>query len=263
MTESKHQELLRKLRELRLPGFLQAYTEQHDDEPTFVDMPFGDRLALIVDAEWNERHENRTERLAKQAGLPMQQARFSELDDCRERSFNRKTLNTLRTNDYIRMAHNVIITGAAGSGKTYISNMLGNNACADGFHVHYATAPELYEDLAACGIDNTRRASAKHLLKADLVIVDEFLLTRPTETELYAVYNLMMERTRKRSIIFCSHYAFEGWYERMGGGVLVESILDRLHSAAYMIAIVSSISMRERYEKITSLTPEAITETSE
>lgn len=249
MTEDKRNDMLRKLKKLKLPGLTQALVQQHDDEPSFVDMPFDERLALLVDAELNLRSERRTQRLAKHADLPIPQASFTALDESPERSLNRRTLNTLRSNDYVRQSHNVIITGAAGSGKTYISSMLGNKACADGFKVRYVTAEELYATLGADhDTSDLDAAIARDILRADLIIVDEFLLAVPTESELHAVYKLLVDRSHRRSIIICSHYMFESWYDRMNGGVLVESILDRLRNSAYVLPIASTISMREKYE---------------
>lgn len=250
MTENEYNEMLRKMRELKLPRFLEVYVEQHKDEPAFVNMPFADRLSILISEESSSRLENRTARLAKRAGLPIAGARFSELDDSPERVLNWKTLNTLRNNDYVRQGHNVIITGAAGSGKTFIASMLGNCACADGFKVHYAAAPDLCEALTAEMNAPRRTASTQKIQCSDLIIIDEFMLSSPTEHELSLIYRLLMDRAHKHSLIFCSHYAFDGWFSRMGGGVLVESILDRLRNASYMLPIISRNSMREKYERL-------------
>ena len=87
-----------------------------------------------------------------------------------------------------------------------------------------------------------------------LLIIDEWLLIKPTQSEQQDILELLHHRRRRSSTIFCSQYAPEGWYQQLDGGKspLAEAILDRIQYDAYKINIVpvdpaNNRSMREVY----------------
>ena len=87
-----------------------------------------------------------------------------------------------------------------------------------------------------------------------LLIIDEWLLMKLTESESKNLFELIHKRRKKSSTLFCSQFRQEGWYERLGGddNPLADAILDRIVHDAYKINIESidpskDISMREVY----------------
>jgi DNA replication protein DnaC len=87
-----------------------------------------------------------------------------------------------------------------------------------------------------------------------LLIIDEWLLIKPTPNESRDIFELLHQRRKKSSTIFCSQYRHEGWYEQLGGddSPLADAILDRIVHDAYRINIESvdpskDLSMREVY----------------
>ena len=73
-----------------------------------------------------------------------------------------------------------------------------------------------------------------------LLIIDEWLLLKPTESEQHDILELLHRRRRKSSTIFCSQYDSNGWYDQLGGddSPLAEAILDRIKHDAYKINII-------------------------
>ena len=63
-----------------------------------------------------------------------------------------------------------------------------------------------------------------------LLIIDEWLLLKPTESEQHDILELLHRRRKKSSTIFCSQYDCNGWYDQLGGddSPLSEAILDRI-----------------------------------
>ena len=59
---------LDQLMELRLPALARAWQAQQED-PSTDDLPFDERLALLVDAEYLERQNKRLTRLLRVAKL--------------------------------------------------------------------------------------------------------------------------------------------------------------------------------------------------
>ena len=50
-----------------------------------------------------------------------------------------------------------------------------------------------------------------------LLIIDEWLLLKPTESEQHDILELLHRRRRRSSTIFCSQYDSNGWYDQLGG----------------------------------------------
>ena len=87
-----------------------------------------------------------------------------------------------------------------------------------------------------------------------VLILDEWLLLKPTDSEQRDIFELLHRRRRKSSTIFCSQYEFEEWYDQLGGDAspLADAIIDRIAHDSYRINITSidaehDISMREVY----------------
>ena len=87
-----------------------------------------------------------------------------------------------------------------------------------------------------------------------LLIIDEWLLLKPTASEQHDILELLHRRRKKSSTIFCSQYDSNDWFDQLGGddSPLAEAILDRIKHDAYKINIIPTDptnyrSMREVY----------------
>lgn len=87
-----------------------------------------------------------------------------------------------------------------------------------------------------------------------VLILDEWLLLKPTDPEQRDIFELLHRRRKKSSTIFCFQYEFEEWYDQLGGddSPLADAIIDRIAHDSYRINITSlnakhDISMREVY----------------
>lgn len=251
MTAAVQKEMLERIRQMNVPGFSDAYLEQKAHEPDYADTPFDDRLKELVDAAWHRRIDNRTDRLVRKANLSMPQACFEEVDYTSERLFDVRTFKSLRDNGYLDKGFHVIITGAVGCGKTYLSNVLATNACRAGYKVRCFRTSELFEQLAEAKETDAGREFQQDVCRCHLLILDEFLLTPLAASDVRALFEVVTERSQNhRSMLFCSHYLTDGWYERLGADPLAESILDRILPAAYRLVITSVTSMRTKYDQL-------------
>ena len=64
----------------------------------------------------------------------------------------------LADTDFIKRAENVFITGATGSGKSYIASALGYQGCQMGYKVAYFSMPKLLQKLQFARADGDRRS---------------------------------------------------------------------------------------------------------
>lgn len=126
-------ETIRKLREIHMGVMAEQLSAQLED-PQFRNVPFEDRLAMLVDAEWSARKSNRLTGLIKKASYADTQASVENIEYIAERHLDREQILRLASCSYIQEARNVIILGATGAGKTFLACSLGvaanRNFCA-------------------------------------------------------------------------------------------------------------------------------------
>ena len=88
----------------------------------------------------------------------------------------------------------------------------GMEACKQYFNTKYVRLPDLLIDLElARDNSNYKKIMAKYANPV-LLILDEWLLLKPTESEQRDIFELLHRRRKKSSTIFCSQYEFEEWY---------------------------------------------------
>ncbi len=235
---------------MRLPAFADAYQKQAENETEYQSLSFHERLAILTDAEYDSRHNNNIKRLVKNSRLVIPSAFYGNIEYLPDRHLNRELLNSLVDNEYIRQSLNVILIGATGCGKTFISNALGVNACQSGYKTRYIRLPELFSEIEAARIQGKYHQLMKQYQKYSLMILDEFLLVPATDSEQRDLLELMESRCGQSSTIICSQFVPEGWHQRLGGSALADSILDRITPSSYTMKIDGDVSMRQRKRRI-------------
>jgi len=248
-----NQSTIDKLISMRLTTMADEFRNQLNDSK-MKDIPFEDRFGMIIDIEYTKRKNNRLKRLIKSATLDQSDASIMEIDYTSGRKLNKSLISRMATCEYILEHRNIFITGATGSGKTYMACAFGMEACKQFYKTKYVRLPDLLIDLEISRNDGTYKKVMSRYTNPTLLIIDEWLLLKPTESECKDIFELLHKRRKKTSTIFCSQYISEGWYEQLGGhdAPLADAILDRIIHDAFRINIESvdpskDISMREVY----------------
>lgn len=143
-----NQSTIDKLLEMRLTSMSDAYITQIGD-PKMKDISFEDRFALLVDIENNNRKSNGLKRLIRNAGFDQPEAYISDINYMSGRKLNRNLIERLATCEYITEYRNIFITGATGSGKTYMACAFGMEACKQRYKTKYVRLPDIANTVAA------------------------------------------------------------------------------------------------------------------
>ena len=230
-----------------------AFVTQKDD-PKMKEVSFEDRFGMLVDIEYSSRKSNSLKRLIRNAGFDQPEAYIGDIDYVSGRKLNRDLIQRLATCEYIAEHRNIFITGATGSGKTYMACAFGMEACKQRYKTQYVRLPDLLMELEMARDNGSYVKVQKKYANPILLIIDEWLLLKPNDSEQHDILELLHRRRKRSSTIFCSQYEDSGWYDQLGGdeSPMAEAILDRIKYDAYRINIVpvnpdNNRSMREVY----------------
>lgn len=237
------QTILNQLRQLKLNGMANAYTEQINQPPT-LDLSFDERFALLVDREILHKNNRRIANLLRVAKL-RQQASPEEIDYQHHRNLKKNQFASLITCDFIRHHHNLIITGPTGCGKSYLACAIGQQACRQGLSVRYLRLPRFLEELVIAHADGSYGKMLIQLLKVDLLVLDDFGVAPGLTTQQRRdFFNLIEDRHQVKSTLITSQLPVKHWHDYIGEPTTADAILDRLLENTHRIEL-SGGSMRK------------------
>lgn len=208
-------------------------------------MTFDGRLAMMVDAERDARRVNKRMRLLRQAGFPEPGANVDDVRRDDDRRLDRSLILKLSNCGWVRNRRNVLLTGASGAGKAWISSALGVAACNAFFTVRYTRLPELLDGLAVFK-DGDWLKQRKRYIRYDLLIIDDWLLEKVKPTEAREIMEVIEARDRTGSPILCSQFAPSAWHLKLGNGAIADAVIDRIVYKSYTMHIEGDESMRKR-----------------
>jgi DNA replication protein DnaC len=238
---------LDQLRKLRLDGMLAAL-QQQATQSAVAALAFEQRFAMLVQSEIDWRDEKRLARLLKTAKLKISSAYIEEIDWRASRGLDRTLITSLAGGDWLRHAHNVLITGATGVGKTWLACALAQQAARSGFSVLYARAPRLLEELRIAHGDGSFPKRLAQLARLDLLVIDDFAIAPIAATERSDLLELLDDRVGTRASLITSQLPVSAWHEWLTDPTLADAILDRIVHAAHKITLKGE-SMRKKIAK--------------
>lgn len=227
---------LAQLRDLKLAGMVTAIEEQCSSTASTT-LSFEERLALMVDREVHHRGDKRRAALLKRAGLKYPQACIEDVDGRGGRGFERSALMSLALSRWVEDGSAILITGPAGSGKSWLACALAQHACRRGHSALYLRAPRLAEDLRVLHGNGGFSRWLAALARTSLLVLDDWgmaALDGPTRSDLMEIID---DRAGTRPTIVTSQLPIEHWHAWIGDATIADAILDRLLSRSHRLAL--------------------------
>lgn len=241
---------LDKMKQMRLLGMHRAFktsmeTTRHEQ------MTADEMTAMLIDTEWDERHNRSIERTTRNARFRYK-ASIEQLDYDSKRGLDKNHIQRLADGKYITENENILITGSTGTGKSFLASALGQQACQQGFKVLYANTTRLFAQLKMAKADSSLIRELAKIERQDLLILDDFGIQPLDQSSRSTLLEIIEDRHGKRSTIFTSQLPIKQWYEVIGEKTVADAILDRIINNAQRIELKGeSLRRRENKKMIT------------
>lgn len=216
---------LNRLRELKLTGMAEAFSEQL--EKPLSDLDFESRLAILLDREYYLRENRRLKRRLTQAKLH-QQACVEDVDYQHPRGLDKSNFLEIARLQWVMQHMNLLITGKTGCGKTYLSCALAHKACLSGLTSKYYRIVRLFEELKIAKASGTYANLLSQIAKIDLLILDDWGLSQPDSDQRKDLLEILDDRYQNKSTIITSQLSVAHWHEHLNDATLADAILDRV-----------------------------------
>jgi DNA replication protein DnaC len=184
-------------------------------------------LSQALNLEWQGRYQRGIETRLRQARLPWLKT-LEQFDFDFQPSLDRRQVRELAGLSFVERAHNVVILGPPGTGKTHLSVALGFKAVEAGYSVLFLTLETLMTRLTKADSENRLEQTLKQLTYPKLLIIDELGYLPLTRFEASLFFRLIVRRYERASLIITSNKSFLDWGEIFNDHVLATAILDRL-----------------------------------
>jgi len=232
---------------MRLGVLAAAWVEQDKSADTLA-MPFDDRLALLVEAEMLARENARLAKNLRDAKLRINDACIEGIDFSRERHLDKARVRQLATCRWVTEHQTVIVTGATGTGKSYLACALAHQACRKGFRVLYRRVARLFDELRLARADGTYHRVLARIAKSDVLVLDDFALAPLTEDARRDLLEILEDRYGLRATVFTSQLGTERWHAYLADPTVADAICDRVLHGAHKIALTGPSRRKTKEE---------------
>lgn len=209
-----------------------SWTREHFDE---IEADSHEEYLLkLLEQEVYHREERKVNGLLKQAQFPKVGSQPFEWQHIQiPQGIDKERISD---GQFIKEKENLILYGGVGTGKTYLSTLIGLTAIRTfGSRVKFFTVASLVNQLMEANQKDTLPKFLRQIEKLDLLILDELgyiPLNKQGAELLFQVISLCYET---RSIIITTNLQFGQWNHVFGDPILTEAVIDRLIHHSHLL----------------------------
>lgn len=223
------------MRAMRLPAMAELY-QQSLASNTLSELSLDEVMATLIDAEWEDRRQRKMAGLIKRARFS-QQAHASDIDYHPDRGLDKTVIGRLLSLNFVKKAENLIITGPTGTGKSWLGQAIGRQACLMLLKTHYYGTARFFDAAKLAKLDGSWPKLLKSLCRTDLLILDDFGLHPMDPADRQLLMDVIEARHQTASTILCSQIPVSSWHQLIGEGTIADAILDRVVYSSHRLEL--------------------------
>jgi DNA replication protein DnaC len=231
LKQTNMNEVNKELQKLKLAGMARLWSSLNETR-SLDKLTLTDGITLLLQAEHDSRTASRNQRLIKNADFRYS-ATLEQIQSDAQRGIDPNMLALLATGGYIQKGESILITGAAGVGKSYLATALGNRACYQGYKVIYYSMQKLLTKLRLARMEGTAVKMLLKIQKTDLLIIDDFGMKTLEGQQQNDFMEIIEDRHAQKATIIASQLPVSKWYDVIGNEMIADAILDRLVHTAH------------------------------
>ncbi len=241
------EQTLHQMREMRLSHMANSFEERIKNGDN-RDLSHEEFIALLIEDEHNARKNRKLTRMLGRAGFKPKQACIEDIKFSAARGLSKSDIMPFTTETWLNNAQNLVITGPTGTGKTYISEAIGQRAISLGHPAVKIRYARMFEEIhTARGIGEYAKYIRK-LEKIHALIIDDFACCEISKRDMSDLVDIIEDRDQHFPLIITSQYPISKWHNRFPEPTLADAICDRLIHGAVKLNLKGD-SMRKLRDK--------------
>jgi len=235
--------LLDQSTKLSLSGLKHSLLMQCEDT-NYSSLSFEERLFHLFEAEINQREDKRIKRMLLVASFKDKTASLEQIQYLPQREINKSQLLSLASGEFITKNQNILLTGATGTGKSFLAQAIARRCINLGHNTKYYRVSTLLEEIKRSRLEGSYTKMLSKISKFKLLLLDDFGVTPLKADEINDLFEVIEEKMFNGSIIITAQLPIKDWHAYLGNETIADAMMDRLIHTAHKIELKGS-SMRE------------------